>query len=154
MERSRKGEIDDGKRGANKEQGFSLIEFNNVVYKFGVGDRSHPESDKIYSALQELAAPMKQLGYTPMKDFVLHDIEEEAKEEALSYHSERLAIAFCLIKTAPGTTIRITKNLRICGDCHNAIKLISKIENRLIIVRDMHRFHHFKDGVCSCGDYW
>lgn len=143
-----------GRRGATKEQGFSLIEFNNVVYKFGVGDRSHSESEKIYSALQELSAPMKQLGYIPMTDFVLHDIEEEAKEEALSYHSERLAIAFGLIKTAPGTTIRITKNLRICGDCHNAIKLISKIENRLIVVRDMHRFHHFKDGVCSCGDYW
>lgn len=142
------------KRGANKIQGFSLIEFNNAVYKFGVGDRSHPESNKIYAALEELAAAMKRLGYIPMTDFVLHDIEEEAKEEALFFHSERLAIAFGLINTAPGTTIRITKNLRICGDCHNAIKLISKIENRLIIVRDMHRFHHFKDGVCSCGDYW
>ncbi|XP_031271663.1 pentatricopeptide repeat-containing protein At3g26782, mitochondrial-like [Pistacia vera] len=142
------------RRGANKVQGFSLIEFNNTVYKFGVGDRSHPESDEIYSALEELGASMKRLGYVPITDFVLHDIEEEAKEEALSYHSERLAIAFGLIKTAPGTTIRITKNLRICGDCHNAIKFISKIVNRVIIIRDMHRFHHFENGVCSCGDYW
>ncbi|XP_044507922.1 pentatricopeptide repeat-containing protein At2g33760-like [Mangifera indica] len=142
------------RRGATKVQGFSLIEFNNMVYKFGVGDRSHPESDEIYSVLEELAASMKRLGYTPITDFVLHDIEEEAKEEALSYHSERLAIAFGLIKTAPGTAIRITKNLRICGDCHNAIKFISKIVNRVIIIRDMHRFHHFETGVCSCGDYW
>jgi len=142
------------RRGANKIQGFSLIEFDNMVHKFGVGDRSHPQSDMIYSELEELATKMKLLGYVPFTDFVLHDIEEEGKEEALSYHSERLAIAFGLINTSPGTTIRVTKNLRICGDCHNAIKIIAKIEKRLIIVRDMHRFHHFEDGACSCRDYW
>ncbi|XP_057982313.1 uncharacterized protein LOC131167526 [Malania oleifera] len=141
-------------RGANKIQGFSLIVYNNQIHKFGVGDRSHPQSKSIYSLLHELAAPMKRLGYTPLTDFVLHDIEDEAKEAALSYHSERLAIAFGILNTKPGTALRITKNLRICGDCHNAIKLISKIVNRVIIVRDMHRFHHFEDGVCSCGDYW
>ncbi|KAM7509177.1 hypothetical protein LguiA_019630 [Lonicera macranthoides] len=142
------------RRGATKVQGLSLIEFDNVVHKFGVGDRSHPQMDKIYSLLEELADQMKRLGYVPLTDFVLHDIEEEAKEVALLYHSERLAIAFGLINTSPGTSLQITKNLRICGDCHNAIKFISKIVNRVIIVRDMHRFHHFEDGVCSCGDYW
>lgn len=141
-------------RGVNKTQGFSLIEFNSCIYNFGVGDRSHPQSEKIYSLLEELAVPMRNLGYVPMTDFVLHDIEDEMKEAALSYHSERLAIAFGLINTSPGTPIRITKNLRICGDCHNAIKLISKIVNRIIIVRDMNRFHQFADGVCSCSDYW
>lgn len=142
------------KRGACKIQGFSLIEFNNIVHKFGVGDRSHPQSDKIYALLEELADPMKRLGYVPLTDFVLHDIEDEAKEEALFYHSERLAVAFGLINTVPGTTIRVTKNLRICGDCHHAIKIISQIVKRVIIVRDMHRFHHFENGSCSCGDYW
>ncbi|XP_059641928.1 pentatricopeptide repeat-containing protein At4g21065-like [Cornus florida] len=141
-------------RGSNKVQGFSLIEFDNLVHKFGVGDRSNPQSEKIYSLLDELAAPMRRLGYVPLTDFVLHDIEDEAKEVALAYHSERLAIAFGIINTSPGTTLRITKNLRICGDCHNAIKFISKIVNRVITVRDMHRFHHFEDGGCSCGDYW
>ncbi|KAJ4975041.1 hypothetical protein NE237_008215 [Protea cynaroides] len=141
-------------KGTNKIQGFSMIEFNNHVYIFGVGDRSHPQSDNIYALLEELAASMRQLGYVPSTNFVLHDIEDEAKEVALSYHSERLAIAFGIINTVPGTPIRITKNLRICGDCHSAIKFISKIVNRVIIVRDIHRFHHFKDGMCSCGDYW
>ncbi|KAF3444587.1 hypothetical protein FNV43_RR14279 [Rhamnella rubrinervis] len=110
--------------------------------------------DKIYSVLEELAAPMKRLGYVPLADFVLRDIEDEAKEEALLYHSERLAIAFGLAYTAPGTTICVTKNARICGDCHNAIKIISKIVKRVIIVRDMRKFHHFENGSCSCGDYW
>ncbi|PKI75115.1 hypothetical protein CRG98_004450 [Punica granatum] len=141
-------------RGANKTPGFSLVEFNSAVHKFGVGDRSNPRSDEIYSKLEELGVAMKRLGHIPSTDFVLHDIEEEAKEEALLFHSEKLAVAFGLISTRPGTTIRVTKNLRICGDCHNAIKLISKIEERTIIVRDMHRFHHFKGGECSCRDYW
>ncbi|KAK4803436.1 hypothetical protein SAY86_003253 [Trapa natans] len=141
-------------RGANKIQGFSLFEFTGLVYRFGAGDRSIPRSDEIYTKLEELGVSMKRLGHVPATDFVLHDIEEEAKEEALLFHSEKLAIAFGLISTRPGTTIRVTKNLRICGDCHNAAKLISKIEDRTIIVRDMHRFHRFEHGECSCRDYW
>ncbi|CAI0449089.1 unnamed protein product [Linum tenue] len=78
----------------------------------------------------------------------------EETEETLCNHSERIAIAYGLISTPPGTTLRIIKNLRACVNCHAAIKLISKVENREIVVRDANRFHHFKDGNCSCGDYW
>ncbi|KAL5983028.1 hypothetical protein ACLOJK_017108 [Asimina triloba] len=141
-------------RGVSKNQGFSLVEFSTHIYKFGVGDRSHPQSEEIFSFLDELAAPMRHLGYVPLTDFALHDVEDEMKEVSLAYHSERLAIAFGLLNTHAETPIRITKNLRICGDCHNAIKFISKIVNRKIIVRDMNRFHHFEDGLCSCGNYW
>ena len=80
--------------------------------------------------------------------------EEEEKELMVKVHSEKLAIAFGLIATEPGTEIRIIKNLRVCLDCHNATKFISKITERVIVVRDANRFHHFKDGACSCGDYW
>jgi hypothetical protein len=97
---------------------------------------------------------MEDLGYIPNTNFVLHDVEEEVKEQMLFSHSEKLAIAFGLINTYPGTTIRITKNLRVCGDCHNATKFISRIVKREIVMRDANRFHHFKDGLCSCGDYW
>ena len=72
----------------------------------------------------------------------------------MSTHSERLTIAFGIISSPAGTTIRVTKNLRVCVDCHTAIKFISKTMGREIIVRDNIRFHHFKDGNCSCGDYW
>lgn len=137
-----------------KEQGFSLIEFGNKVYRFGVDDRFHAESQEIYSYLQDLTTRIRQLGYVPQVEFVLHDVEEETKEAALFYHSERLAIAFGLMKLNPGNPIRITKNLRVCGDCHNAIKFMAKITNRLIIVRDANRFHHFENGACSCNDYW
>ncbi|KAF8036375.1 hypothetical protein BT93_C2174 [Corymbia citriodora subsp. variegata] len=101
-----------------------------------------------------LNGQMREAGYVPDTRYVLHDIDEEAKEQALQYHSERLAIAYGLISTPPRTTLRIMKNLRICGDCHNAIKIMSKIVGRELIVRDNKRFHHFRDGQCSCGDFW
>ncbi|GER37616.1 pentatricopeptide repeat-containing protein [Striga asiatica] len=91
----------------------------------------------------------KKAGYVHDTRYVLHDTDQEAKERALLYHSERLAIAYGLISTAPGTTLRIIKKLRICGDCHNFIKILSSFEKREFIVRDNKRFHHFKDGKCS-----
>ncbi|KAK9938770.1 hypothetical protein M0R45_015491 [Rubus argutus] len=119
-----------------------------------MGDISHPQLDKIYSMIRELRTKMKLAGYKPKTDLVLHNMDEEEKEDALSVHSEKLAIAFGLISTSPGTTIRIVKNLRVCNDCHEATKIISKIVEREIIVRDRSRFHHFKYGKCSCNDYW
>eukprot|EP01018_Ginkgo_biloba_P037418 Gb_09410 [translate_table: standard] len=141
-------------RGVKKTPGCSLIEVSNRVHAFLVGDRSHPQSEKIYAMLETLAGQMKEAGYAPNTNFVLHDVEEEMKEHLLSCHSEKLAIAFGLINTSAGTPIQITKNLRVCDDCHSATKFISKIVRRDIIVRDANRFHHFKDGLCSCGDYW
>lgn len=108
----------------------------------------------LYKDDEKHKARTKEAGYVPDTKYVLHDIDQEAKEQALLYHSERLAIAYGLISTPARHPLRIIKNLRICGDCHNAIKLISKIVGRELIIRDNKRFHHFKDGKCSCGDYW
>ncbi|XP_057844763.2 pentatricopeptide repeat-containing protein At1g11290, chloroplastic [Cryptomeria japonica] len=141
-------------KGVKKNPGCSLIEIDNRVHTFLVGDKSHPRSQEIYAALQVLVAKMEEAGYVPNTNFALHDIEDETKEHLLYSHSERLAIVFGLISTSPGTPIRITKNLRVCGDCHTAIKFISNIVKREIVVRDANRFHHVKGGLCSCGDYW
>ncbi|GAU18294.1 hypothetical protein TSUD_201820 [Trifolium subterraneum] len=108
----------------------------------------------IYAKLEKLTGKMREMGYQSETVPALHDVEEEEKELAFNVHSEKLAIAFGLITTEPGTDIRIIKNLRVCLDCHTATKLISKITERVIVVRDANRFHHFKDGICSCGDYW
>ncbi|XP_024020752.1 pentatricopeptide repeat-containing protein At5g48910 [Morus notabilis] len=137
-----------------KTPGCSWIEVDNTVHEFFMGDLSHPQSDKIYSMIRELRWKMKLAGYRPKTDLVVHNVDEEEKEDALSFHSERLAIAFGLISTIEGTTIRVVKNLRVCKDCHDATKIISKIVNREIVVRDRSRFHHFKYGRCSCNDYW
>lgn len=141
-------------KGVKKFPGYSIVEVGNRVHEFVMGDRSHPQSEEIYAMLTEITKRLRLKGYVPQTGNVLVDIEEEEKENALSYHSEKIAIAFMLLKTAPGTPIRIVKNLRVCSDCHVAIKLISEVFEREIIVRDRSRFHHFKDGVCSCGDYW
>ncbi|KAJ4968203.1 hypothetical protein NE237_014904 [Protea cynaroides] len=144
--------IMDGK-GVVKKPGSSWIKVKGKVQVFLVGDKTHPKTDEIYGFLEELSTRMKEEGYVPDTNFVLHDIEEEQKELNLTHHSEKLAIAFGIISTPSGTPIKVFKNLRTCGDCHTAIKFISKIVAREVIVRDSNRFHHFKDGICSCGDF-
>ncbi|CAJ2644941.1 putative pentatricopeptide repeat-containing protein At3g49142 [Trifolium pratense] len=141
------------RRKIRKTPGISNVELNNQVHTFLAGDTFHPQSKEIYEELAVLVGKMKELGYVPETDSALHDVEEEDKECHLAVHSEKLAIVFALLNTQE-SQIRITKNLRVCGDCHIAAKLISKIVEREIVVRDTNRFHHFKDGVCSCGDYW
>jgi pentatricopeptide repeat protein len=137
-----------------KTPGCTLIEIGDKPHVFMAGDRAHPQSDAIYSYLEKLTTKMIEAGYRPDTEAALHDVEEEEKEHMVKVHSEKLAIAFGLLNTLPGTEIRIIKNLRVCLDCHNATKIISKVTQRLIVVRDASRFHHFSDGVCSCGDYW
>ncbi|XP_027330759.1 pentatricopeptide repeat-containing protein At1g08070, chloroplastic [Abrus precatorius] len=141
-------------KGMKKVPGCTSIELDGVVHEFLVGDKFHPQSEKIYRMLDEVDKLLEESGFVPDTSEVLYDIDEEWKEGALSQHSEKLAIAFGLISTKPGTTIRIVKNLRVCVNCHSATKLISKIFNREIIARDRNRFHHFKDGFCSCNDCW
>ncbi|CAL9774110.1 unnamed protein product [Musa acuminata subsp. burmannicoides] len=142
------------KRGVKKIAGYTVIELNNKLYKFLVGDCSNPQSDLMYRELERLMDRIKEAGYVPNTNFALHDVEEETKVKSLYMHSEKLAIVFGLINTGPESTIRIHKNLRVCGDCHTATKFISKVTKRKIVMRDSHRFHHFSDGECSCGDYW
>nr|KYP74184.1 Pentatricopeptide repeat-containing protein At3g62890 family [Cajanus cajan] len=141
-------------RGIKKVPGCSLVEIDGVICEFFAGDNSHPETRDIYRMLDEIMKRLQKHGYARNTGEVLHDLDEEGKEFALSLHSEKLAIAYCFLRTSPGTTIRIVKNLRICSDCHVAIKMISREFNREIIVRDCNRFHHFKNGLCSCKDYW
>jgi pentatricopeptide repeat protein len=140
--------------GIKKEPGMSSIEVNGLVHDFKMGDTAHPLIEKISEMLAEMSKKLKEAGYLPDTSVVLHNIDEEEKETALNYHSEKLAMAFGLISTAPGTPIRVVKNLRICDDCHTVTKLLSKIYKRVIIVRDRNRFHHFREGSCSCGGYW
>ncbi|KAI3676215.1 hypothetical protein L1987_85816 [Smallanthus sonchifolius] len=141
-------------RSIRKIPGCCWIEVNGIVHEFLVGDKSHPMSERIYAKLSELTMALKQMGYVPTTEFVLFDVEDEEKEHFLGCHSEKLAIAFGLISTKPGDMIRVVKNIRVCGDCHMAIKLFSKITGREIVLRDNNRFHSFIGGSCSCGDYW
>ncbi|KAK7304215.1 hypothetical protein RJT34_15338 [Clitoria ternatea] len=140
--------------GLHKDAGCSWIEIGGKVYRFLVGDGSLLESKAVQQTWINLEKKIRKIGYKPDTSCVLHELEEEEKVKILKNHSEKLAISFGLLSTAKGKTLRICKNLRICVDCHNAIKLVSKVVEREIVVRDNKRFHHFKNGTCTCGDYW
>ncbi|XP_076894809.1 pentatricopeptide repeat-containing protein At3g63370, chloroplastic-like [Bidens hawaiensis] len=131
-------------RGLKKDPGCSWIEIGNKIHVFIVRDKSHPESGEIYMKLDEINDVLKRVGG--------YNIEKD-KGEMLNGHSERLAIAYGLLRYQR-TPIYVTKNLRVCDDCHTFSKLVSKYFDREIIVRDTNRFHHFGFGVCSCKDMW
>ncbi|KAK3418736.1 hypothetical protein EUGRSUZ_H03306 [Eucalyptus grandis] len=140
--------------GVMKTPGCSMIEANGVIHEFLAGDKTHPQLEDIENKLDEMTKKLKSEGYVPDMNEVSLEIDEEEKETTLLRHSEKLALAFGLLNIPPAMPIRIIKNLRICNDCHTVAKFTSKAYNRDIIVRDRHRFHHFKQGNCSCMDFW
>ncbi|KAL6647010.1 hypothetical protein ACP70R_014447 [Stipagrostis hirtigluma subsp. patula] len=140
-------------RGTSKSAGWSLMEARGNVHKFLVGDMDHKDSVQIYNTLDMIDRRLVEAGYVPDVSSVLHDIGDEEKEHAIKVHSERLAIAYGFIVVEAGSPIRIVKNLRVCGDCHEFSKMVTKVFEREIIVRDGSRFHHMKEGKCSCLDY-
>lgn len=128
-------------RKLRKEPGCSYVEYKGKTHLFFAGDQTHPQSEEIYRILDDLETLINQ--------------ERENNElTGMGIHSEKLAIAFALLNTEPGTEIVVIKNLRVCEDCHMFLKLVSKIVDRKFVVRDATRFHHFRDGFCSCKDYW
>ncbi|KAM7257537.1 hypothetical protein ACFE04_013278 [Oxalis oulophora] len=141
-------------QGLIKVPGRSWIEARRKVHSFDSVDEFNPRIEELHVFVIKLSTEMKCNGYVPQTQMVLYDLDAEEKERILLGHSEKLALAFGLINTSKGETIRITKNLRLCEDCHSFTKIISKFADKEILVRDVNRFHHFKDGVCSCGDYW
>nr|GMD84675.1 pentatricopeptide repeat-containing protein At1g59720, chloroplastic/mitochondrial [Ipomoea batatas]GMD95658.1 pentatricopeptide repeat-containing protein At1g59720, chloroplastic/mitochondrial [Ipomoea batatas]GME01225.1 pentatricopeptide repeat-containing protein At1g59720, chloroplastic/mitochondrial [Ipomoea batatas]GME17609.1 pentatricopeptide repeat-containing protein At1g59720, chloroplastic/mitochondrial [Ipomoea batatas] len=142
-------------KGVSKEPGCSQIEIDGVSHEFFAGDTSHPVRNEIYEFLDVIEEKLKSVGYAP--DFSQAPLVDEfdgGNDNSLRLHSERLAVAYGLLNSKPGMPIRVFKNLRICNDCHNVMKLISRIFDVEIIIRDRIRFHHFRDGSCSCMDYW
>jgi pentatricopeptide repeat protein len=142
-------------RGLIVDPGCSWVEIKGKVHAFLSGDNFHPQITEIKAVLEGFYEKMKAPGFSGPEKSSMDDVEA-SKAEIFCGHSERLAIAFGLINTAPGMPIWVTKNLFMCQSCHNTVKFISKVVRREISVRDTEKFHHFKDGICSCGDegYW
>ncbi|XP_062109904.1 pentatricopeptide repeat-containing protein At1g74630-like [Humulus lupulus] len=138
-----------------KAPGRSTIEVEKLVYSFVAGQKQNEVVKEAYEKLREIMLRLKvEGGYVPEIGSVLHDIEDEEKEDSVNMHSEKLAVAFGMARLGQGKVLRIVKNLRICRDCHVVMKLISKVYGLKIVVRDRSRFHSFEAGSCSCGDYW
>ncbi|KAH7366243.1 hypothetical protein KP509_18G069700 [Ceratopteris richardii] len=143
--------IEDLRKCANlvKKPAKAYIEVDSSIHEFIVDDNSHPQIHEVYMKLSSLDLRMRELGYIPQQRLDSFPVKEVA---AFCGHSEKLAIAFGLISTPEGTTVRVAKNLRVCTDCHNSVKLISKIERREIIIADAYQIHHFREGDCCCKD--
>ncbi|XP_065877408.1 pentatricopeptide repeat-containing protein DOT4, chloroplastic [Euphorbia lathyris] len=141
-------------QGLKKNPGCSWIEAKGQVHVFVAGDSSHAQATNIEQILKRLRSRIKEEGYFPQMKYAMTNADDMEKEMALCGHSEKLAMAFGILNLPPGKTMRITKNLRVCGDCHEMAKFVSTLERREIIMRDSSRFHHFKDGTCSCRGFW
>ncbi|EYU37438.1 hypothetical protein ABFS82_01G045900 [Erythranthe guttata] len=142
-------------RGIKKEAGCSWVQIQDRIHSFVSGGGFEFRNSYEYRRIwDELTKEMEKNGYTPDTGVVLHDIDDEMKVEWVCGHSERVATVFALINSGSGLPIRITKNLRVCADCHVWMKHVSEVRQRRIILRDTNRFHHFEDGKCSCNDYW
>ncbi|KAL7114894.1 hypothetical protein ACP275_04G150100 [Erythranthe tilingii] len=141
-------------KGIKKEPGCSWVEIDAQIHVFLSQDSSHPRLLDIHRKMEELRGRVSEVGYIPNTKYVPHNVTEKEKRENLFNHSERLALGFALISKVNGGRIRIFKNLRICGDCHEFIKCVSSTVDQEIVVRDASRFHHFRNGFCSCKDYW
>ncbi|KAJ4893363.1 putative pentatricopeptide repeat-containing protein [Raphanus sativus] len=135
-------------RGFKKEPGYSYVEDKGRVHLFLAGDRSHEQTEEVYRMLDELETSVMEMAGNTDCDRC-GEVPSSTRE-----HSERLAVAFAILNTSPGTEILVIKNLRVCEDCHVFIKMVSKIVDRRFVVRDASRFHYFEDGLCSCKDYW
>ena len=139
-------------QGIHKIPGQSWIEIDGKQHIFVANDWNHPEAKAIHDKCEEVFQRISLLGHQPDTSWVLQDVGEEDKIKSLCKHSEKMALGYGLLKTNEGEPLVVFKNLRMCGDCHNATRLISLAFKRDIMVRDARRFHHFHDGHCSCAD--
>ncbi|XP_073277204.1 pentatricopeptide repeat-containing protein At4g35130, chloroplastic [Primulina huaijiensis] len=142
------------KEGLEKTIGRSTVEVHAKAYVFTNHDRSQAESNIVYNVLDIL---LRRIGedchvYGPSKFKPPELIKRRAGSP--TFHGVRLAICFGLISSSVGKPVLVRKNTRICEDCHRAAKKMSEGTNREIVVGDPKTYHHFKNGHCSCGDYW
>ncbi|MED6135650.1 hypothetical protein PIB30_048692 [Stylosanthes scabra] len=142
-----------------REPGLSWVQVGMRVHEFCSDGQRHPERLAILSRLEILVGELKEIGYAPeINQVALYDTEMEHKEDQLLHHTEKMALVSAIMNEEKfplgGNVVKIMKNLRICMDCHNFMKLASYHLQKEITVRDTNRFHHFKHGACSCNDYW
>jgi pentatricopeptide repeat protein len=112
--------------------GNAQIEIGNQIHSFGghLND-NNPDHHQIKEKLNDISTKLQtNIGI----------IEINTHELA--------AVAFGLLKTTPGCTLRIFSNFYMNEDSHTAIKQIA------LVLRDPNRFHRFEHGKCSCDEYF
>jgi len=138
-------------QGLHVERQCSWLYNGTAVHSFEAGNLSHPAIDAILSTWKHLTIRMEQSGYSTEDIGPCYNVEADPLS---CHHTEKIAVCYGLISTYDHQPIRISKNFRMCMECHSSIKFISRDKNREIIVSDGCTYHHFKDGTCSCRDAW
>jgi pentatricopeptide repeat protein len=133
---------------------FSWVEMKNKVYKFTVSDRLNQSSKEMYEFLENLSLKMERDGIERDVSNVVHDFSKREKISGLCGHTEKLALAFVMIKFGSVKNVRIGKNLRVCRDCHEVFKYVSLVYNMELVLKDPNRYHRFVGGRCTCNDFW
>ncbi|KAH6777078.1 hypothetical protein C2S52_007490 [Perilla frutescens var. hirtella] len=142
------------KQGLKTTSSCSILENNGKTYKFKNNDKSLADSYIVFDVLDILSRKTgADLYFSSVSKLKPAELLKRRANSPI-FHSVRLAICFGLINTTVGEPVLIRKNIRVCEDCHRAAKKISLITNREVVVGDSKQYHHFKDGRCSCGDYW
>jgi hypothetical protein len=140
-----------------REPGQAWVEVHGRLHGIKADERDHPHWRTMHAESAKMQARLKaEGGYTPQLQWLPPSFAgktDAEREEALTQHAERLALAYALARS-PGSDqpIRLTKNLRVCGDCHEAFKAASKVYGRKIIMRDTNAMHKWENGRCSCKD--
>ncbi|KAL9657062.1 hypothetical protein ABK040_002688 [Willaertia magna] len=144
------------KNGALKITGITSVYIGDEIHTFTSDDKKHPDYYLIQKELDKLISELMEAGYTPDTRWVTRTetLTIEEKRQLLCRHSEKIAMAYAFVRMPNTPQITLFKNLRVCGDCHEATKFISKVRKCKIVVRDASRYHHFENGKCSCGDNW
>ncbi|CAF2122201.1 unnamed protein product [Rotaria magnacalcarata] len=134
--------------GKKVQVGLSWTAVNGEIVQLKAHDRSYSRSKEIYAEAERISSELIKHGHNYDSSWITRPLHEnETIKSVLCAHSERHAIAFYFIQ--------ITKNLRVCGDCHQATKLIAKVLQVNIVVRDTTCIHHFStNGTCSCQDHF
>ncbi|CAF3518869.1 unnamed protein product [Adineta steineri] len=142
--------------GTKKTIGLTSTAVNKQFYEFRAHDRSHPRTEEIHAEIKKISKELIDYGYRYDSSWITRTLNEDETDETVLWgHSERLAIAWNFVANPNTKRIQMKTNLRICGDCHLAIKLIALIRKCEIIIRDANRIHHFHaNGQCSCNDYF
>ncbi|CAM4821705.1 unnamed protein product [Rotaria magnacalcarata] len=140
--------------GKKVQVGLSWTEVNGEIVQFTSHDHSHARPKEIYAEVECISSELIKHEHNYDSSWITRPLHEnETIESVLCAHSERLAIAFNFIQETKPSFIQIMKNLRVCGDCHHATRLIAKIRQVEIVVRDANCIHHFStNGTCSCQD--